>query len=218
MQPWAPAAGWGGSAGRNRTNEVEPQFAFGEIDQSSACVGPQRWGQRRRCCCWNGLAANLNQVVDIGDMFAANGYPQHKSHSRKTMQTCLGQACATVIGGCNVAVKPVHAGGCPNQCIVSIRPRLGCKPLAQKPVWRLSHTKNSHAINWLVKLSQYLQWLTSYKTVTLITYLRCHVVVPKGGRQSVALGGIMLRNTVLLSAIGAATNFSGVIVFPSQRR
>ena len=41
-----------------------------------------------------------------------------------------------------------------NRCIVFIWSRLGCKPLAQKPVWRLSHTKNYHEINWLVNLSR----------------------------------------------------------------
>ena len=50
-----------------------------------------------------------------------------------------------------------------------------------------------------------MQWLTSYKTVTLITYSPLPVVVPEGGRQTVALGGIMLRSTVFLSAIGAAS-------------
>ena len=92
-----------------------------------------------------------------------------------------------------------------NRCIVSIWPRLSCKPFAQKPLWRLSHRKNGRKIKWLVKISQYFQWLTSYKTVTLITYSRRHVVVPAGGRQTVALGGIMLRSTVFLSAIGAAS-------------
>ena len=65
--------------------------------------------------------------------------------------------------------------------------------------------KNGRKIKWLVKISQYFQRLTSYKTVTLITYSRRHVVVPAGGRQTVALGGIMLRSTVFLSAIGAAS-------------
>ena len=102
-----------------------------------------------------------------------------------------------------------------NQCIVSIWPRLGCKLLAQKPVWRLSHTKYCHAINWLVNLSRCLQWLTSYKTVTLIAYPRRPVVVPEGGRQSVVLGGIMLRSTVFLSAIGAASVLA-LLCFPAS--
>ena len=92
-----------------------------------------------------------------------------------------------------------------NRCIVFIWSRLGCKLLAQKLVWRLSHTKNWREINVLVKSSKYLRWLTSYKTVTLITYLPFPVAVPKDGRQTVALGGVMLRSTVFVSAIGAAS-------------
>ena len=72
-------------------------------------------------------------------------------------------------------------------------------------MWQLSHTKNYHEINWLVNLSRLLRCLVSYKTVTLITYHPLPVVAPVGGRQSVALGGIMLRSTVFLSAIGAAS-------------
>ena len=72
-------------------------------------------------------------------------------------------------------------------------------------MWRWSHTKNYHEIKGLVILSRYLRWLTSYKTVTLITYAPYPVVVPDGGRQAVALGGIMLRSNVFLSAIGAAS-------------
>ena len=76
-----------------------------------------------------------------------------------------------------------------HRCIVFIWSRLGCKLLAQKLVWRLSHTKNWHEINLLARSSQYFRWLTSYKTVTLITYSQRPVVVPGGGRQSVAVGG-----------------------------
>ena len=76
-----------------------------------------------------------------------------------------------------------------NQCIVSIWPRLGCKRLAQKPVWRLSHTKNCHEINWLVKLSRCLRWLTSYKTVTLITYPPSPCGCPRGRPPVSSVGG-----------------------------
>ena len=72
-------------------------------------------------------------------------------------------------------------------------------------MWLLRHTKNHHQINWLVKFVRFLRSFTRYKPVTLIRYLRCPVVVPEGGHQSVALGGIMLRSTVFLSAIGAAS-------------
>jgi hypothetical protein len=104
-----------------------------------------------------------------------------------------------------------------NRRIVFIWPRLGCKPLAKKPLWRLSNTKECHGINWLAKLSQYLRWLTGYKTVTLITYLRCPVVVLEGGHKAVALGGIMLRSTVFISAIGAASVLAlSVSCFPAS--
>ena len=101
-----------------------------------------------------------------------------------------------------------------NQCIVFIWSRPGCKLLAQKPVWRLSHTKNYQEINWLVKLSRFLRWLISYKTVTLITYPRCPVVVPEGGRQTVALGGIMLRDVFVVLSVQASV--LAMLVLPAN--
>ena len=75
-----------------------------------------------------------------------------------------------------------------NQGIVFVGPRIGCKLLGQIPVWRLCHTENCFKIKFLHKLAQHFRWLTRYRTVTLLTYLRRPVVAPKGG-QSVALGG-----------------------------
>ena len=92
-----------------------------------------------------------------------------------------------------------------NRCIVLAWPRLGCKMIAEKLMWRLSHRKNCLEIKWLSNESQDFRWLTSYRTVTFLTYLPSPAVVPEGGRQSVASGGIMLRSTVFLSAIGAAS-------------
>ncbi len=71
-------------------------------------------------------------------------------------------------------------------------------------LWRFSNIKKGREIKWLSKSFRYFQWLTRYRTVTLLTYPRRRVAVPEGGRLSVALGGIMLR-TVLVSAVGAAS-------------
>ena len=80
----------------------------------------------------------------------------------------------------------------------------GLQTVRPKASVAIKPQKKLQKIKRLIKMSQFA-WLTSYKTVTLIAYSRHHVVVPAGGRQSVALGGIMLRSTVFLSAIGAAS-------------
>ncbi len=68
----------------------------------------------------------------------------------------------------------------------------------------LGNYKKALEFKELYKSRQVFRWLNSYKSVTLLTYPRRPVVVPEGGRQSVALGGIMLR-TVLVSVVGAAS-------------
>ena len=56
-----------------------------------------------------------------------------------------------------------------NPCIVVAWPRLGCKLIAQKLMWRLSHRKNFPEIKRLSKESRDFRWLTSYRTTRFCT-------------------------------------------------